>query len=388
MKISFWTAIYLLTLIFILFSCSQERAPGTPSGPGISVPEASSGTAVTPAWEKAWQNTINLARKENRLTGYSSLAGPVRVAMSEEFQKAFGIPIDWLAGSSAAITEKLVTERRNGLYLPDVYVGGNTNLVITLKPIGALDPLDPVIVPEIVEPGKWPEDKIPFLDRDHKIIGFAFMIGAPVLINTNLVIKGELKTFHDLLNPKWKGKIIMHDPTITGSGGKWFYMAGVKQLGVEFLRELVKQEPLITRDQRLQGEWIARGKYAIGIAPKIGVTVELIEAGAPIEEINVEPEYGTTSGGNTALINRAPHPNAARLFINWLLTKEGQTIFMRTNGSPSRRLDVSSEGLTLSPARVIKPGKQYFQSDNEDIILEEAEKGYQLAKEIFAPLLK
>lgn len=378
----------IAALAFILFSCTPEiisspkSAPITPAE--IASPEAVTGTA----WEKEWLDTKNQAKKEGRLMGYSSLGPEVRIALSDRFKKVFGIDIDWVAGSTATLPEKVLTERRNGLYLADFYVGGGDAPLLALKPQGALDQIEPMIISEIVELDKWPDGKLPFLDKTHKILSFVNMVAAPVLINTNIVGKGELKHYNDFLDTKWKGKIVIMDPSISGSGSTWFYVQAVYLLGLDYMRELVKQQPLIIRDQRLQAEWIAQGKYAIGVAPKISVVVEFLAAGAPLAEINVDPEYTTSSGGNLSLINRSPHPSATKLFINWLLTKEGQTLFTRSNNSPSRRSDVSLEGLALSPARVIKPGKQYFQSDNEEVKLSVAEKGYPLAREIFAPLLK
>lgn len=373
----------LSLLAFIIYSCGPAASSKQVTDITTFAQAPPSDIIEKPSWKESWQNTIDQAKKEARLLGYSSLGSEVRIALSEAFKKNFGIEIDWVAGNSGAVSQKLLTERRNGIYLADFYVGGSTEPVVSFKPQNALDSIESILVPEIIELEKWPEKKIPYLDKDHKIVGFVYMVGAPVLINTGLVKKGELKTYHDMLNPRWKGKIVMYDPTI---GGKWFYVVGVKQLGLDFFRELIKQEPGILRDQRIQAEWIARGKYSIATTPKISVVVEMLAAGAPIEEINVEPEYGTTSGGNIVLINRAPHPGAAKLFINWLLTREGQTIFTNVNSSPSRRLDV--QPVAPSPARIIKPGRFYFPADSEEITIEAEDKGREIARELFAPLIK
>lgn len=83
--------------------------------------------------------------------------------------------------------------------------------------------------------------------------------------------------------------------------------------------------------------------------------------------------------------HKAPHPRTARLFINWLLSKEGQTLFTKAFGAPSARLDVATEG--LDPATLIKPGIKYIEGDAEEIDLSSVEQR-KLAVEIFAPLMK
>ncbi len=89
-------------------------------------------------------------------------------------------------------------------------------------------------------------------------------------------------------------------------------------------------------------------------------------------------------GGTVALVKNAPHPNAARVFINWLLTKEGQTLYSRGYGSASRRLDVPNEG---DPLKIPQPGMKYFNSEEEELILDRPE-DMKTAMEIFGFLLK
>lgn len=373
------TALFVF-LALSTFSCSGNTAPASGGG-APAVIDKKPFIPSELSWQENWQRIKEAARKEGKLLVYSSLAPSVRDAIAPILNKEYGIDAEFVAGSGNLMVQKMQTERRAGLFLIDAYLGGSTTMFNPMKPSGILDPMDRILIPEMIQPEKWMESEIPFLDKDHMVIGFSYMIGAPVLINTRLVKEVELKHFNDLLAPRWKGQIIMHDPTINGSGGKWFYMTGVKQLGIDYLKKLLLQEPLIIRDQRLQTDWIARGKYSVGIAPKIGEVVEFIRAGASIKEINVKPEYTTTSGGNIGLVNRAPHPGAARVFINWMLTREGQSVFMRANNSPSKRKDVDFEGTPASPARIPKPGETYFNADTEELLLESPQ-GYEMARNL------
>lgn len=156
-------------------------------------------------------------------------------------------------------------------------------------------------------------------------------------------------------------------------------------MGWDFARELVKQEPMITRDLRLQMDWLAHGKYPIAIAPDTIVMTEFREVGAPVAYLTPqEGSYLSSGYGNLGLVNRAPHPSAARLFINWLLTREGQTIFSRTMGAQSGRLDVPTDHLPKEYLR--EPGVNYLISYNEEYVLKEPEV-IEKAAEVFKPLL-
>src|SRR3990167_8066118 len=86
-------------------------------------------------------------------------------------------------------------------------------------------------------------------------------------INTEHVNQDEVKSYYDLLNPKWKGKIVMSDPTINGTGGSAFAVLGFQLLNLDFFRQLSRQELMITRDERLMVDWVAKGKYAMVLFP-------------------------------------------------------------------------------------------------------------------------
>ena len=196
----------------------------------------------------------------------------------------------------------------------------------------------------------------------------------------------EIKSYRDLLQPRWKGKIIINDPTVAGIGGKWFSMVGRYIMNLDFMREIARQEPVILRDQRLQVDWLAKGKYPIGIAAVTDMVTEFRKAGAPLSY--AEPSEGTWLGngsGGLGLVVKAPHPNAARVFVNWMLTKEAQSIYSREYGVPSARLDVSTEG--IDPVTVPKPGVKYVLGFKEETLIGEDEYRNTVGREIFGQLI-
>ncbi len=386
-------ALYLLLTGLLLLACAPKaasvaapapHAPAQQAAP--SVPAASAPTRA--AWEEEWERWVEGAKKEGKLVLYSTGGTTLRTALSQAFKQKFGIALEVVSGKGAEMAEKLMTERRAGLHLVDAYIGGSTTVVTQLKPAGVLDPLKPVLIlPEVLDKSVWRGGELRFLDAEERYnLALAVQASASMVVNTELVKPGEIKGYKDLLNPKWKGKIILNDPTMAGTGSKHFGMVGSRILNWDYWREMVKQEPVILIDQRLQVEWLARGKYAVLIATKPEIVEEFRRAGAPLGWVSpIEGSYMTSGSGTLCLINRAPHPNAARVFINWLATKEGSAVFSRGLGILASRLDVSTEG--IEPVLLLKPDVKYFVSDDEKFTIEQPEH-YKLAKEIFAPLLK
>ena len=212
----------------------------------------------------------------------------------------------------------------------------------------------------------------------------ALIPAGPTAFNTNLLKPEELTSYKDLLKPQLKGKIVVFDPTIAGQS--WVPLAN-RLMGEDYLRELVKQDVLITRDIRLMDEWIVRGKYPLGLGVDPGGVRTMIKDGAPIsilppfkEGVDLGP-----AGGNVAVIDKNAHPNATRVFVNWILGKEGQTILTRELGIASRRIDVPT-GHLASPWMVPDPKIKYIVHD-EDYSRYKLQM-MEVAKTIFAPVLK
>jgi ABC-type Fe3+ transport system substrate-binding protein len=157
----------------------------------------------------------------------------------------------------------------------------------------------------------------------------------------------------------------------------------------DWMRQFVPQVDAINRDDRMISEWVARGKYAMAIADR-NTYLSFKEAGLPIDLIAPAKSPGVMSGGpSVSLINKAPHANAAKVFIKCYLSKEGQTVYSKAVGEPSVRLDVPTGH--LDPRTLPEPGKTYFNQSTEKwlkgVMAKQAQRTA-LAKEIFAPLLE
>ena len=338
----------------------------------------------------AWSDMVAKAREEGKLVISTSHTPAVRQAVAKAFKAGFGVDIEYIGGGKGSeLGRKLLNERRAGLYVQDVYIGGTTTILTDLKPAGAIDPLEPVLMlPDVLDKKLWLGGDYLWADRDRKIIVLLLMPtpGQSSIINTDLVKPGEIRVYDDYLNPKWKDKIVLNDPSVQGPGLRFVGVTAVKVKSWDYMKELAKQNPVINRDQRLQVEWVARGKYAIGLGMQTDLPTEFIKAGAPIKEVIPEDDFVASAGPNDlALINRAAHPNAAKVFVNWILSKEGQTVLSQASGLSSIKTNVPTDH--LAPARRLDRAKKYFIVDHEDYVLREKEYAAK-AREVFADHLK
>ena len=314
----------------------------------------SGGASIAGASE--WDEVLAAANKEGTVVlanGGGAGTGERRL-FTEGFQKQFpGIRVNMTTAGGRSIAPRILMERRVGKYLWDVYQGGTTTALTFLVPAGVLDPIKPALIwPEVKDPSKWFGGKIDFSDdaATHNLV-FGGYVKPPLAYNTKLLKKGDIRSYHDLLDPKWRGKIVLTDPRRPGSGlAAATFWYGNKSLGKEFIRRiLTEQDVKLSRDYRQQMEWLARGDYAIAIGHHNGIYKEFVEKGLPLALLTAndvkEANYVTAAVAGLGLVNRGPNPNAAKVYINWLLSKETQTKWSRISGFWSRRRDVPQDHL-------------------------------------------
>ncbi len=332
MKITTKVSICLCLIVFCTFYAFGQVIT---EGPLLfaATKSASKSDKSQAGWQADWQATIKAAQKEGKVVVYEQWGPKARTELGRAFKQKFGIDIEFVsAGTSTQLVPKLTQERSAGLYLADIIAAGTTTAITQMRPAGMLAPIDQMLIlPDVKDPKTWRDGKL-YLDKEKLVIGMSLDFASYLARNTEQVKEQEIKSYYDLLNPKWKGKILLHDPTINGPGNGWvFAMAGL--LGMDktkdYLRQLVKQEPALVSDYRLQVEWLAKGKYALVAGIHAPTISEFIKLGAPVAKLRVKEGGLATSGAGALSIpsGRMPHPNAAKLFINWILTKEGQTLF-------------------------------------------------------------
>lgn len=379
-----------LGFLAILFSgCDSRTAREIPESRKVT--ETGQASPAKAAWEEDWEKALKAAQKEKRVVVYASSVSAALKEAAPLFKKKYGFDIELVSATGAQITPKLLMERANGLFLVDVLIAGPGNVIGDFKPAGALDSVaSALILPEVLDPKLWFEGKFPWADKDKLVVYFFYYPLAEIGVNTDLVKAEEIKSLFDLLNPKWKGKITLNDPTVGSGIGFTSFSSTLyhKVVNLDFFRQFVRQEPVMLSDQRLQVDWLARGKYPLALWPRSINVAEYKSAGSPIDMVFAkEATPLSVDGGGLALMNRAPHPDAARVFINWFLSREGQLIMQKSTQQHSAREDISTQG--LDPLQTRQPGRKYFRQANtiEEWYLEK-DNYVSMAKEIFSPLLK
>lgn len=385
MKKSYLLSLTLLIVMPLIAACAPRTVPTQVAMPIPGITPGMPGETTKEAWEVEFEKIARAAKKEGKLVLYSGEGRMAIDPLAKRFEEIYGIKMEIILGRSPEIAARLKAERRGGLNLMDVYIGGASTGLTVLKPEGFFSPLEPaLIVPDAKNPNIWWKGRLPLVDKDGYMLALRLSPSTVITINTSLVKPEEINSLRDLLNPRWKGKMVMTHP-FDGAGRFWVAYAA-DALGIDYLRELAKQEPLLTRDVRLQGDWVAKGKYPIALGLRSEMGAELSRAGAPVREIVPrEGIYISSGASNLALGNKPHNPNAARLFVNWMLTREAQTIFSFADGSESARNDVPSDHVSSNLRR--DPRLKYFDTNDENFLLER-EKWDKLSSEIFASLMR
>lgn len=311
--------------------------------------------AQADAWKSEWDKTLEAAKKEGQLTIYGSADFETLYA---EFNKKYPeIKITGVFNRGADVAKRLMAERRADKFLADIYLNGQTTGYNVFYKAKVLDPIPPALMlPEVTDVSKWWQGKHHYVDPENRYL-LNFNGGSRIVVgyNTKLVNAKEIKSYWDLLNPKWKGKIVGLDPMSGGSGDALRFFYHSSMLGKEYLRRMLTEMDLtISSDSRQMGDWLAGGKYAFSIfGPVSRMDLDKMQTqGLPVDWFDPdhlkEGAYITAGSGGVALPSRAPHPNAAKVAINWLLTREGQAIYQRLftlgeEGPDSLRIDVPKD---------------------------------------------
>jgi iron(III) transport system substrate-binding protein len=305
-------------------------------------------------WQAEWEKTQRAAESEGQLTHYGCCYDFDRVL--EGFKKKFPkIKVVSVVGSGGQLASRILAERRDEKYIPDVVSAGANTLHDALYKAQVLDPIKPaLILPEVLDLTKWYQGEHRYIDPERRYI-FAFVANSQsgqIIYNVKLVNPAEFKSYWDLLNPKWKNKITALDPTSFGMGATLQFFYYNPELGPSFIKKLYGDMQLVlSRDARQMTDWLSTGKFSLCIRCNAGSEVgKAVQQKLPIGYLDTEDwkEGGSSSaaGGTLAVASRAPHPNAAKVFINWFLSRDGQIAlqkFGRPDAHNSRRIDIPKD---------------------------------------------
>jgi iron(III) transport system substrate-binding protein len=360
-------------------ACSPTAAPATTSVPAVAATAPQPPTtapvsqAATAASKDAdWNAVVDAARKEGSLvtatypgTGYRKLM--------DDFEAAYlGIKVDQTGFQTSGrdFSPRFFQERDAGLFAWDIILMPSTEFFINAIPRGALDPLRPLLVrPDILDDTNWREGfESGWLDKNKQYsYGLTRSRSQTLYVNTDQVKDGEITGLKDLLDPKWQGKIIGGDPRTKGSGYWSATAARLKTSSDDIVRRLWKDTQMqLSGDARLLTESVVRGAFPIGVgAVSKPVLIDFLAQGVGKNLMNIASlELDVVQSSNNVLmyVNRAPHPNAAKVFANWILSKEAGTSIAKNAQDNSRRTDVE----VFDPSVV--PDQDYVKIDSESYV--------------------
>ena len=306
-------------------------------------------TAQTPP---SWEQIVAAAKKEGTVTVIGPQGNETRDALTQGFQKKYPeINVELMSMAGNQIGPKLLNELTASRFTTDVIITGTTTALETLVPAKAVAPIKPVLIgPNTRDLSKWRGGKLTFSDdaQTYNLI-FSSYVKSPFIYNTNLVSANDFKSWKDLLDPKWHGKITLKDPLSAGGGlGNSTLWYTHESLGKDFMRKLLTQKDIVMpRDDRQMLDFAARGKYPIAIGPSDVLTNEFIARGLPLKHLHPETlkegTYITAGNGSLVIVRNAPHPNALRVYVDYLLSLEGQLEWSKAAGFASLRGDVPKD---------------------------------------------
>jgi iron(III) transport system substrate-binding protein len=313
-----------------------------------------------------WEQTVAAAKKEGTVV-ISALSGELLRKVLTSFEDDYpGIKVEYHAGNLRDFMPVLHKEREVGRYSYDLRIGGVDAVTYESKDRGLLDPILPLLVlPEVTDNSKWIGGlKGLFGDKEGKYVPhITGLLAGDLVVNRDIATHAHFKSAKDLIHPRWKGKIAIQDPRGGGSGTAALAIL-IEKYGDSFVRELLTKQNLVVSDNRRQlTEWLVRGRYPIVIGfGSAGPITEFQKQGLGKNVRPVEG-YDSVAGNTVVLINKAPHPNAAKVYINWLLTKKTQERFAEIGKTNSWRVDVKPGDLTyaLDP----KHANSYLDISNE-----------------------
>jgi iron(III) transport system substrate-binding protein len=324
-----------------------------------------------PIWQREWDKIVENAKREGevRLWGEQEITHPdIIAAFNKDFPFIKAVTVSGRVGD---LMPRIIAERRAGKFLADVYSGGlGGRSFYDFHKAGVLDPLKPVLLlPEVIDGSKWLNGEQFYADSEKQ---FVFMYegsvaGVGLHYNTNLVDLKDFKSYWDLLNPRWKGKVLLFERPGVGSPSVIrFYHNPL--LGPDFVKRLfTDMDVTVSQDRRQASDWLASGKFSICI--DCGDTDRAKQQGLPVDEFphanlkEASDEISTSGNSGIALINSAPNPSAARVFINWFLSRAGQTTWQTVMNSKvqepsdSMRIDIPKDKVA-APARR-QEGRKY-----------------------------
>ncbi len=401
-------AVVATALVTLLAACGADPTATPTSTPTAApLPEATATAAPTPTPDAAalfqaeWDALTSAAQAEGELVLVMNPgAGRHFRPMVGIFEEKFDIRVVVSTGSGSAQANRILAEREAGQYLVDVMFAGATTGTTRMVPANALQPIAELFIhPDVTDVSLWLGGQHWYADAGEQFV-FSYAAKAGPMnqsmrYNTELVTPEDIDNFNsvfDYLDPKWKGKIVSLVPG-EGAGGLWHTAYVHPDIGPAWIDGFVSPDLDVTfvNDLRFIVDGIARGKFAmgVGIGAAGGSLDALRDLGLPVEKLVKEFKEGGVLTGNQSnfmVPTNQPHPSAAKLWVNWFLSKEGQTLTHTVEGEgtpePSLREDLTEFDRTREFERRV-PGQSYYFLSSDPVFAAQRDEAFAYARQAF-----
>lgn len=352
-----WFGLAVISMIFAVAACAPTPAaqPEKPAAQATTAPPAA--PAKPAAKEEQPAAKAPAAPSEaaptdlDKLIAAAKPEGTISIVTHPStqwkgwvpvFEKRFpDLKVEYLGMRPSEVTPRIVSEQKNGVFNFDVYVAPTANSVKTMSPVGTFQDLRPFFaLPEAIDNSKWYGGLDQWAEKDERyslIVGQTLTYG--VIVNRRLVPKPDFSTLDDLLNPALKGKIVIYDPRAPNNGSLMLG-AMLLQRDEAFVRQVMQDAVFVDSPAQLN-DFVNSGRHPIGIGSDADALEKLREEGLT-KDIEVTRLAVNAAASGIAVFKNAPHPNAAKLAVNWFLSQEGQEAYAREGKTVSRRVGVPS----------------------------------------------
>lgn len=332
-----------ITLLGAGLACIAALAQPAPAGPNAAVYGYKGADRA--------QRLLERAKQEGSVTVYTSLAPTEAAPLVEAFEKKTGVKVNLWRGLSDAVVQRVVTEARGRRHAVDVVETNGPEMESLAREQVLAEFFSPSLadLPAGIVPkhGLWVPDRLNFF---------------VVAYNTHKVKAADLpKTYEGFLDPKWKGRIALE-----ATDAEW--MGGVVKTwgearGMAFFNALGATKPGMRKGHVLLAQLIASGEVEVGLTAYHANAVSFKKRGAPLDWAPVEPVIARPQG--IAVARHAPHPHAALLFLDFVLSPEAQEMLAamgRTPSSKAVKSDTSGMAFVMSdPATVLDENDKWQQ---------------------------